>query len=99
MKKHFFLKLNPSRPSFAQDMSAEERGIMQAHVLYWKDLLKKDIALVFGPVHDPKAVYGIGIIQADNEDMVRTLIANDPAKTINSYEFFPMTAVTLSNQD
>jgi uncharacterized protein len=99
VKKHFLLRLNPTRPGFAQDMSAEERNIMQEHILYWKDLMKQGIALVFGPVHDPKGVYGLGVIQAESEDQVRTLIANDPAITINKYEFYPMTAVTSSEKD
>ena len=99
MKKHFLLRLNPTRPGFAQDMLPEERITMQEHIHYWKNLMKQGIALVFGPVHDPKGVYGLGIIQAESEDQVRTLIANDPANTINKYEFYPMTAITPSNQD
>ena len=29
---HFFLKLNPCRPTFTQDMNDQERAIMQQHV-------------------------------------------------------------------
>jgi uncharacterized protein YciI len=99
MKKYFIFRLNPTRPGFAQNMSAEERITMQEHIPYWKDLMKQGIALVFGPVHDPKGVYGKGIIQAESEDQVRDLFANDPANTINKYEFYPRTAITPSNQD
>jgi len=38
-KKHFALKLIPCRPTFAQDMTDEERAIMQQHVVYWREVL------------------------------------------------------------
>ena len=92
-KKHFALKLLPCRPTFAQDMTPEERAIMQQHVAYWRDLMDKGKVLVFGPVMDPKAVYGLGIIEAESEEEVKDFIANDPATKINTYEFYPMRAV------
>jgi len=95
-KKHFALKLIPCRPTFAQDMTNEERAIMQQHVVYWRDLMDKGKVLVFGPVMDPKAVYGLGIIEAENEEEVKAFIANDPATKINTYEWYPMRAVVKS---
>jgi uncharacterized protein YciI len=92
-KKHFALKLIPCRPTFAQDMSPEERAIMQQHVVYWRGLMDKGKVLVFGPVMDPKAVYGLGIIEAESEEEVKDFIANDPATKINTYEYYPMRAV------
>ncbi len=92
-KKHFALKLIPCRPTFAQDMSSEERAIMQQHVVYWRGLMDKGKVLVFGPVMDPKAVYGLGIIEAESEEEVKDFIANDPTTKINTYEFYPMRAV------
>jgi uncharacterized protein YciI len=92
-KKHFALKLIPCRPTFAQDMSPEERAIMQQHVVYWRGLMDKGKVLVFGPVMDPNAVYGLGIIEAESEDEVKDFIANDPATKINTYEYYPMRAV------
>ncbi|HEY2581394.1 MAG TPA: YciI family protein [Mucilaginibacter sp.] len=93
-KKHFALKLLPNRPSFAQDMTPEERAIMQQHVVYWRALMDKGKVIVFGPVIDPKGVYGLGVIVADDEEEVRTFIANDPASQINTYEYYPMRAIT-----
>ena len=93
MKKHFMLKLNPCRPTFAQDMTSEERNIMQQHVVYWADFMKQGYVLAFGPVMDPKGTYGLGIIEAD-EEQVKTFIANDPASKINNYEYFEMRAIT-----
>ena len=98
MKKHFVLKLIPPRPTFAQDMTTEERSIMQQHVVYWTDLMNKGFALAFGPVIDPTGIYGLGIIEVDNLEQVNEFIANDPANGLNKYEFYPMMAVTPNNQ-
>ncbi len=95
-KKHFALKLIPCRPTFSQDMTPEERAIMMEHITYWKDLMDKDKVIVFGPVMDPKGTYGLGVIEAENEEEVKAIIANDPATKINTYEFYPMRAVVKS---
>lgn len=92
-KKCFALKLIPPRPSFAHDMSEEERAIMQRHVGYWTDLMTNGIAVVFGPVLDPNGVYGFGVVIADSEEQVNEITKNDPATAINRYETYPMLAV------
>ena len=94
MKKHFALKLNPPRPTFAQDMNEDERAIMMQHVAYWRDLMEKGFALVYGPVLDPKGAYGLGIIEADSQEQVEEFIKHDPANELNWYECYPMMAVT-----
>jgi uncharacterized protein YciI len=81
------------RPDFAQTMTDEERTIMMQHIGYWTDLMNKGKVVAFGPVLDPKGIYGLGIISADNEQEVQDFIANDPAAKINKYEYFPMKAV------
>jgi len=96
MKQYFVLHLIPLRPDFAQTMTEEERSIMQQHVGYWTDLMIKGKVLVFGPVLDPKAIYGLGIISVDSEQEVKNFITNDPAGKINRYEYFPMKAVVPS---
>jgi uncharacterized protein YciI len=92
-KKHFALKLVPSRPTFAQDMTPEERSIMQQHSAYWREFMDKGMVIVFGPVLDPKGAYGLGVMEVDNEDQVHEFIKNDPASKINTYEYYPMLAV------
>lgn len=92
-KKYFALKLNPSRPDFAQTMTAKERSIMQEHLVYWQGLMNKGKVIVFGPVLDPKAVYGFGVVCVDEEQEVKDFIAGDPAARINSYEYYSMLAV------
>jgi uncharacterized protein YciI len=93
---HFFLKLLPSRPTFAQDMTPDERAIMQQHVVYWTDLMKQGKVHVFGPVLDPNGIYGIGVVEVDSQEDVDKLIQQDPATKINRYEAYPMKAVLPS---
>jgi len=90
---YFALYLLPSRPDFAQTMSDEERSIMMKHVGYWTDLMNQGKVIAFGPVMDPKEVYGLGIIAVESEEEVKEFIANDPAAQINRYEYFPMRAI------
>jgi uncharacterized protein len=59
VKKHFMLKLIPPRPTFAEDMTNEEWAIMNLHAAYWKDKADRGIAIIYGPVLDPKGVYGL----------------------------------------
>ena len=92
-KKYFALYLLPSRPDFAQTMNEDERSIMMKHVAYWTELMNQGKVVAFGPVLDPKEVYGLGIIAVEDEQEVREFISNDPAATINRYEYFPMNAV------
>src|SRR5690349_18098218 len=92
-KKFFALKLNPSRPDFAQTMTDEERALMHQHAEYWKNYMRKGKVIVFGPVLDPKAVYGFGVLAVEDEQEVKDFIAGDPAGRINSYEYYPMLAV------
>lgn len=93
-KMYFFLKLNPPRASFIADMSDEEKAIMQQHIAYWTKYSEDGTMLVFGPVFDPKGGYGVGIIAVDSEEQLNQLISNDPANGLNTYEFYPMRAVT-----
>jgi uncharacterized protein len=93
-KKHFFLKLNPPRQSFITDMSEEERGIMQRHIAYWAPYVNDGTVIVLGPVMDPKGGYGIAVVSIESEDQLTQIIADDPANGLNSYEVYPMRAVT-----
>ena len=92
-KQQFFLKLNPPRPTFMMDMSTDEKAIMQQHVAYWMELLNQGIAIVFGPVLDPKGGYGAGVVSVDNVEHLQQIIASDPANGLNNYEYYPMKAV------
>jgi uncharacterized protein len=92
--QHYFLKLNPPRKSFMQDMTEDERRIMKQHVAYWAPYVEDGTVIVLGPVMDPVSGYGIAILRVESEDHLLELIKNDPANGLNQYEWHPMKAVT-----
>ena len=94
MEKQFYaVYLRPIRPDFATTMTNDEMTIMQQHVGYWTEKMKLGKVYAFGPVMDPKAIYGLGIVAVENEQELQEFIANDPAGKINEYEYFLMRAV------
>ena len=78
-KKHFIIKLIPPRPTFHLDMSEDERYTMKQHAVYWNSLVDKGVVIVFGPVLDPRGIYGLGIMEVKTEHQARAFIADDPA--------------------
>ena len=90
---YYFLKLKPRRPTFAQDMTAEERAIMHQHAAYLRGFMDKGIVKVFGPVFDPAEAFGMGVLEVENEAQIKDIIEGDPASSINKYEFYPMVAI------
>jgi len=76
-------------------MTEEERGIMQEHVAYWTDKTNMGIALVFGPVLDPKGVLGVAIVEVPDDVDPRSLLQNDPAVNLLVYEIYPMAPNTI----
>ncbi|MDR3578123.1 MAG: YciI family protein [Anaerolineaceae bacterium] len=87
---YFFVQTQNPRPTFHLDMTTEERSIMNNHVAYWSEKAAQGIAIVFGPVMDPKGVYGIGVYQVQDEAEMRDLLEHDPAKGLLHYEVMPM---------
>lgn len=69
-KQHFFVRLNPPRSSFTQDMTEEERKVTQEYGVYWRKLQTKGYVIVFGLVSDPKGEFGIGIIEVEDESLL-----------------------------
>ncbi len=92
---YFMLKLHPSRPSFAVDMTEKERAIMTRHGEYWREFLEKGHAVAFGPVMDPAGPFGLGIVEVEGEAQLKDFIAGDPALTtgLTRLEYHPMRAV------
>ena len=74
----FFCKLVPPRPTFAQDMSAEETELMGAHAAYWRGHVERGSAVTFGVVADPAGVYGIAVVEVGDAAEVHRLTADDP---------------------
>ena len=77
----FVFRLVPHRPTFALDMSDEERAIMGRHAAHWQPLIDSGQMVVFGPVLDEARSWGLGVVEADNEEEVLAFAASDPAVT------------------
>jgi hypothetical protein len=48
----FVFRLKAPRPTFALDMSDEEREIMARHAEYWRPWVESGQMVIFGPVLD-----------------------------------------------
>ncbi|HEY4252570.1 MAG TPA: YciI family protein [Roseomonas sp.] len=94
---HFFCRLLPPRPGFAQDMTAAEMQAMQAHVGYWTALAQAGTAVVFGPVADPAGFWGLGVLEVAGEAEAQAITRDDPAILAAiglRYEVLPMPRAT-----
>jgi hypothetical protein len=77
---HFFYKLVPPRPTFAQDMCAEEAAMMGRHAMYWKSRIESGLRVfALGPVADPAGVFGMAVIEVESDASAHELARNDPA--------------------
>jgi uncharacterized protein YciI len=79
-------RLLASRPTFALDMTDEEREIMRRHAAYWQPFVDSGQMVVFGPVLDPTGSWGLAVIEADDEEELRAFAAGDPAVTSGTGE-------------
>ncbi len=77
--KHFVYKLIPPRPTFAMDMTEDEQAIMAEHAAHWADLIDQGRVVVFGVVLEQAGSWGLAVVEADAEDDVRAIAADDPA--------------------
>jgi uncharacterized protein YciI len=77
----FVFRLIAPRATFALDMTDEERAIMGRHAEYWQPFVDSGQMVVFGPVLDETGSWGLGVIDADDEDELRGLAAKDPVVT------------------
>jgi len=90
---HFLCRLIPPRPDFALTMSAQEKSAMSEHARYWAEKLHEGSVVAFGPVLDPKGVWGMGIVRARDEASVEAMRDGDPvmlAEIGMRYEILPM---------
>ena len=91
-KQHFYFKLIPPRASFAQDMTAEERRLMEEHARYLHEHFVVGDVLAYGPVMAQEGTFGVAIFEAENEAEVRKIAENDPTirAALNRFECYPM---------
>ncbi len=97
-KRVYLLRLIPPRPTFAEDMTDDERRVMVEHVVYWRGRTNANEVIAFGPVDDPKGGFGVAIVEVEGEPRVKTLTSEDPA-IVNAigmrYEILPMPRVVV----
>lgn len=82
----FVFRLKAPRPNFALDMTDDEREVMGRHAEYWQPLIESGDMVVFGPVLDSTGSWGLGVVEAEDEERVRALAADDPAVTSGTAE-------------
>ena len=77
----FVFRLNAPRPTFALDMTEEEREIMALHAAYWQPMVESGRMVIFGPVLDGSGSWGLGVIEGDDEEEIRAFASGDPVIT------------------
>jgi uncharacterized protein len=77
----FVFRLKSPRPTFALDMTEEEREIMRRHAAHWQRFIDSGQMVVFGPVLDTTGSWGLGVVEAEDEDELRAFAAADPVVT------------------
>ena len=82
----FVFRLKAPRATFALDMTAEEREVMGRHAAYWHPLVESGQMVVFGPVLDASGSWGLGVVEAEDEDEIRMFAAGDPAVVTGTAE-------------
>lgn len=95
---YFLCRLLGPRPTFAFDMNAEEKALMQEHGKYWRARMVEGHVVVFGPVGDPAGPWGLGIVRAKDLAEVHAFQAADPvvqAERGFRYEIIPMLSAVL----
>ena len=77
----FVFRLIAPRATFAVDMTDDEREIMGHHAAYWQPFIDSGQMVIFGPVLDDTGSWGLGVVEADDENELRAFAAADPAVT------------------
>jgi uncharacterized protein YciI len=52
---------------------------MGEHALYWTNLFDQGSVVLFGLVMEQASAWGLAVVEAENEDAVRAIAADDPA--------------------
>jgi uncharacterized protein YciI len=92
MASYFFVKLFGPRPTFAQDMSDEERQLMVQHGKYLLSAYEAGKLHIYGPVMAPEGAFGMAVFDMADETAVRKVMDADPSvmSGMNRYEVYPM---------
>ena len=77
----FVFRLKAPRPTFAVDMTDDEREIMGRHAAYWRPFIDSGQMVIFGPVLDSTGSWGLAAVEAEDEGELRAFAAGDPVVT------------------
>lgn len=77
----FIFRLMCSRPTLALDMTDDESEIMSQHAAYWQPYISSGQMIFFGPVLDSTGSWGLGVVEADDEEEIVAFAAGDPVVT------------------
>jgi uncharacterized protein YciI len=83
----FVLRLIAPRPDFAGTLTDSEREIMARHAEHWSAYLDRGDMVVFGPVLTDQDSYGLAVVEADDESVLRDFAAQDPVVTTGTAAF------------
>ena len=83
----FVLRLIAPRPTFATDMTDDERAIMGRHAAHWQPYLESGQMVVFGPVLHDTGSFGLAVVEAEDEREIRDFAARDPVVTTGTAKF------------
>jgi uncharacterized protein YciI len=85
----FVFRLKAPRPTFALDMTDEERELMGRHAAHWQPYIQSGQMVIFGPVLDATGSWGLGVVQAEDSDEEELLAhaAADPVVVSGTAEF------------
>jgi uncharacterized protein len=82
----FVFRLKGPRSTFALDLTDEEREIMDRHAAHWQPFIDSGQMVIFGPVLDGTGSWGLGVVEAEDEDELRAFAAGDPVVTTGTGE-------------
>ena len=67
-------------------MTDAEREIMDRHAAHWQPYIDSGQMVIFGPVLDDDGSWGLGVVEAEDEEELRAFAARDPAVTTGTAE-------------
>jgi uncharacterized protein YciI len=62
-------------------MTDDEREIMGRHAAYWQPMIDSGRMVIFGPVLDGSGSWGLGVVEADDEEELLAFVKGDPVVT------------------
>ena len=72
--------IHPPRDDFVATITDEEAAIMQTHRAHLDELFEQGVLVLAGPTYG-RINTGVNVIEADDEEAARAVMASDPAIT------------------